>query len=71
MLSLLTSLLVYLPVILRHVSKQIHRAIEMGNGNNFSANIVVDAVHRICVDETIANPKSCTHQLVYFAKNLR
>ena len=42
----------------------------MGNCDNFSSNIVVQAIHCICVDETVSYPYTSFDNLFNFSKHL-
>lgn len=60
----------YSPIVLRHIAQQIHSAIQMRNGHNFTAHIIINAIHRICIDETVSNPQTCFYLFVDLSQNL-
>ena len=47
-----------------------HKPVQMGDSDNFSADIVIQSIHSIGVDETISNPDASLHTIFYFATNL-
>jgi len=40
------------------------------NGADLAANVVVEAVERVGVDEAVAYPAASLHRLIYFVHNL-
>ena len=47
-----------------------HKPVQMGDSDNFSADIVIQSIYSIGVDETISNPDASLHTIFYFATNL-
>ena len=48
----------------------LYKPVQMGDGDNFTSNIVIETVNSIGVDKTVSNPDTSLHTIFYFTTNL-
>lgn len=46
------------------------KPVQMGNGDNFTSNIIIETVYSISVDKTVSNPNTSLDAILYFTTNL-
>ncbi len=56
--------------VLGYVAEQVHGAVEVGNGHDLAADVVVQAVDAVGVDETVADPQPGFDGFLDFAEHL-
>ena len=57
-------------VVLGDVAEEVHDAVQMGDGHDLTAHVVVEAVDAVCVDETVTNPAAGLDSLFDFSYHL-
>lgn len=50
--------------------KAIYKPVQMGNGDDFTSNIVIETIHSIGVDKTVSYPNTSLHAIFNFTTNL-
>lgn len=46
------------------------KPVQMGNGDNFTSNIIIETVYSISVYKTVSNPNTSLDAILYFTTNL-